>query len=227
MKGKKSDGPGPEPKIAHIGWSHGTKKGKHKHGGVLTIAFREAVLGMILLGFSFCSPSDQFSRVQGKKDALQRMRTLSLAFKYLDDWQGMIREVLKCLCNHEFDKLERFCGHSLKDVLWHKKPTKPKMLVETCCIVPGWSKAWYGRQGMSSPLSRVSIRDLADAGIKVHVKKEKQQFKDLMGLDSVLAKLRSIKPRIMMFDEAEGLKEIHQLPPELRALIGNALAKHA
>lgn len=168
----------PKPRIIHFGW-HGQKQkaGKEKHGGVLTIAYREAVPGTILLGFSFCSRSDNFSKQKGGRDAMQRMRTKSIAFKFLGRYRQTFQSVLTALCMRKFKELENFCGHSLHDVLWHDKfvqYAENDLRLERCCLVPGWAAEWWMNQPESSPLSLIHIGDMVKAGVGFEIKPGKR-----------------------------------------------------
>ena len=93
------------PRFIHLGWEKGTRqaRGRMKHGGVITIAYRvDYRTGDLVLGMAFCSPGDQFSRKVGRRLALERMRCFPT------------RYVFPTPC----DKTAIFLG--INRVLWHR-----------------------------------------------------------------------------------------------------------
>lgn len=109
-------------------WRH--RKPANIHCGVVTIAWTEVSPGTLHLGFSFCSPEDPWCKAKGRDMALARLLKRmgpTIAVPFLYDAKRTVREVVRAVLSHDFERLEALCGPGTK--AWgHSR-------------VPSWTKA--------------------------------------------------------------------------------------
>jgi len=139
------------PRFIHFGWYGQTMRpGKHKHNGVLTVAYRQTD-GALRAGFVFCSPSDNFSRKEGRNDALRIMRNYPIVIPLrLDKFN---RDLILELVNY-------LCGIGPKGRDWNIPPEavynlkRPLDSFHTLRI-PGWAKKWWINMAVNgSPMGK-------------------------------------------------------------------------
>jgi hypothetical protein len=139
METEKPVEPKKSPRFIHFGWyGQMMHPGKKKHDGVLTVAYRQTD-GALRVGFVFCSPSDNFSRKEGRNDALRIMRNYPIVIP-LD----------KCKTNRELilELVNYLCGIGPKGRDWNIPPEaiynlkRPVDSFHTSRI-PGWAKKWW------------------------------------------------------------------------------------
>ena len=128
------------PRFIHFGWYGQTMcPGKKKHNGVLTIAYRQTD-SALRVGFVFCSPSDNFSRKEGRNEALKFMRNLPIVMP-LDKCKSN-REVILGLVNY-------LCGIGPKGIDWDvpnaavENYHKQDSIIVVTSRIPGWAKKWW------------------------------------------------------------------------------------
>jgi hypothetical protein len=141
METEKKTEPKKTPRFIHFGWSGQTmRKGKQKHDGVLTIAYIQTD-SALRVGFVFCSPSDNFSRKEGRNDALKIMRNFPIVIPFIPG--KFNRELIIELVSY-------LCGIGPKGRTWdipqgavnNYKNNEDDSLTITSRI-PGWSKKWW------------------------------------------------------------------------------------
>ena len=140
METEKPVEPKKTPHFIHFGWYGQTMHpGKKKHAGVLTVAYRQTD-SALRVGFVFCSPSDNFSRKEGRNDALKIMRNHPIVIP-LDKCKSN-REMLLELVNY-------LCGIGPKGRDWDVPTTAVENYHKQDCIIvvtsriPGWAKKWW------------------------------------------------------------------------------------
>jgi hypothetical protein len=114
--------------------------GKKKHNGVLTVAYRQTD-GALRVGFVFCSPSDNFSRKEGRNESLKIMRNNPIVLPLRPD--KFNRDLILELVNY-------LCGIGPKGKTWdipygavnHYKDNEEDPPTITSRI-PGWAKRWW------------------------------------------------------------------------------------
>jgi hypothetical protein len=153
METEKKQEPKKSPRFIHFGWYGQTMlSGKHKHDGVLTVTYRQTD-GALRVGFVFCSPSDNFSRKEGRNEALKIMRNHPIVIPIRPDKfnRDLILELVSYLCG---------IGPGRKDwdipqsAVSHYKNNKDGSLTITSRI-PGWSKKWWINIAVNgSPMGR-------------------------------------------------------------------------
>jgi hypothetical protein len=209
---------GKEPKVFHLGWERTkAKPGKLKHRGVLTLAVREEAPQVMVLGFTFCSPTDQFDRSRGHRDAIRIMGDRPIRFRYIGDQTKTINEVVRCLCMQEFEELGHFCGEHLHYALFStkfvSKMTRGGKMVEVleeCCRVPAWARQWYLDSNIGSPLHHVHISDLVKAGIGVSLEAIPKKSPVGRILTDIFTHKRLGGEVAMNFNELPGIAELLQ-----------------
>jgi len=129
------------PRFIHFGWYGQTMlPGKHKHDGVLTVAFRQRTESELNVGFVFCSPSDNFSRKEGRNDALKFMRNhpILLPVKPNKSNRELVMEFVHWLCGITPPKegwvIPQTALYNCHDTFEPEKWTSR---------IPGWSKKWW------------------------------------------------------------------------------------
>lgn len=150
METEKKAEPKKSPRFIHFGWYGQTmKSGKKKHNGVLTVAYRQTD-GALRIGFVFCSPSDNFSRKEGRNDALRIMRNYPIVMPLRPD--KFNRDLILELVNH-------LCGIGPKGRDWNipdgailnHDVTSDKITSR----IPGWAKRWWINIAVNgSPMGR-------------------------------------------------------------------------
>ena len=114
-------------KFIYIGAPRGkTKKGVPQHQGVVTVAWITPSPGILHLGFSFCSPKDPWCKATGRDMAAARLISKYLPVPYLYDVKRTMREVVRAVLSHDFDRLH-LCVHPARG--W-----------DTVRLVPSWTK---------------------------------------------------------------------------------------
>lgn len=168
---------GPEPRVIHLGWEGGkARPGRMKHRGVMTLAILEKAPQLMVVGFTFCSPTDMFDKKLGKDKALDAMRHRPLRFRYIGNPFTTLKEVIRCLCLREFEALGHFCGYHLDHVLFTMKLVPRAMrggleivdVLEKACRVPAWAQGWW-HQGPGD-IGGIGIRDVLEAARKAGMK---------------------------------------------------------
>lgn len=128
-----------KPKIMYLGWKGGqVPKGKKKHDGVMTVAYRIDREGFLHFGFVFCSPLDPFSRKEGRKEALKRMRVFPVISKKSPSTKEDLFLLLKFISFHDLKNLIVYATVSFKF-----SNHLNKMLYKGNSIIPSWSKKWW------------------------------------------------------------------------------------
>ena len=143
---------GQKPEVFHLGWEGElSRPGRVKHDGVLTIAVRQEAPQVLVMGFVFCAPTDQFDKHRGRKDAIRAMNDRPLRFRFIGNPFLTLKEVVRALCTQRFEELGHFCGEHLDYALFTTKFV-PKLLkggrgpvdvLEKVCRVPGWARRWW------------------------------------------------------------------------------------
>jgi hypothetical protein len=121
------------PRFFHFGWwGQLARPGKRKHDGVLTIAYRIKE-DKFYVGFVFCSPQDNFSRKEGRKEALKIMRNSPIIVPQMPSISSrkQIINAAQIICSQEFPE----------DWVVPKEALI-KNDIETSRI-PGWAKKWW------------------------------------------------------------------------------------
>ena len=137
METEKKQEPKKTPRFIHFGWYGQTmKSGKKKHNGVLTVAYRRTD-SALRVGFVFCSPSDNFSRKEGRDDALKIMRNYPI-----------VMPLGKCKSNREIilELVSFLCGIGPKGRDWdipEKALWNFDKHPEGSSRIPGWAKKWW------------------------------------------------------------------------------------
>jgi hypothetical protein len=129
------------PRFIHFGWYGQTMgKGKHKHNGVLTVAYRQTDAAL-RVGFIFCSRSDNFSRKEGRNEALRIMRNYPIVMPLRPD--KFNRDLILELVNY-------LCGIGPKGKTWdipNETIYNRKTHIEGGTVftprIPGWAKRWW------------------------------------------------------------------------------------
>lgn len=211
---------GPKPRIYHLGWAGElAKPGRLKHDGVLTLAVREEAPQVLVVGFTFCAPTDQFDKAHGRQEAMRRMNDMPLRFRFIGNPFVTLEEVVRCLCTMEFEELGHFCGEHLDFALFSTKfvPVKQKGGEETeelqrVCRVPAWAGWWWLKWHPPGDVPALSIGKLADLGIKVEIHKVPKQSEAGMILERILAS-KGMGPHLIKV-RAGG-----NMPPELTEVL--------
>jgi hypothetical protein len=129
---------GKSPRFIHFGWYGQTMgKGKHKHNGVLTVAYRQTD-SALRVGFVFCSPNDNFSRKEGRNDALKIMRNYPIVLPLRSD--KFNRDLILEFVNY-------LCGIGPKGKTWNiPDGAIYNPIIGTNKVtsrIPGWAKKWW------------------------------------------------------------------------------------
>jgi hypothetical protein len=80
------------------------KQGSRNHNGVVTIAVKPEH-HKLKLGFSFCSPADNYLKLLGRDIALTRLENDPFVIPYVYDHESMARQVIKGVLSHDFKSL--------------------------------------------------------------------------------------------------------------------------
>ena len=149
---KKAEPKKQTPRFIHFGW-HGQTMlpGKKKHNGALTIAYRQTD-SALRVGFVFCSPSDNFSRKEGRNDALRTMRNYPIILPLKPDKfnRDLILELVNFLCGigpkgKTWDIPHEAIYKSHSDHFYDKQTSR----------IPGWAKKWWlGIVKYGSPMGK-------------------------------------------------------------------------
>lgn len=103
----------------------------YRHGGVVTLVLElDSNRRRMKLGFSFCSPEDQFIKKQGVTKAQERLRDCPIEVPVLYGADFMAKEVLKALCARDWGTLEQVTTLEIHTEAWRR-------------AVPSWAKKWW------------------------------------------------------------------------------------
>jgi hypothetical protein len=129
------------PRFIHFGWHGQTmKSGKKKHDGVLTVAYRQKQ-NQLYVGFVFCSPCDNFSRKEGREEALRFMRNYPIIISVREGVTNRktIVELVNWLCDIGSAGKDWYIPES---AMWNASRHVPGTITNR---VPGWAKKWWAK----------------------------------------------------------------------------------
>jgi hypothetical protein len=123
-----------------INW---TGEDPNRHGGVVTLVIElDPNRRRMKLGFSFCTPEDQFIKKEGVKYAMERLRDCPIEILVLYQADHAAGEVLKALCIRDWNTLEQVTTLPIYTPAWRK-------------AVPSWAKKWYRETMVPQPMSGI------------------------------------------------------------------------
>ncbi len=80
----------------------------NRHRGVITVAWKEAAPGMLLISFALCSPKDRWCKITGRDLAISRFEGHPGPYiiPCLYSPRGTVHEVVRAVLSHDFGRLE-------------------------------------------------------------------------------------------------------------------------
>jgi hypothetical protein len=125
----------PQPKKKGLPVPEGVKflyfgrpeSGSREHQGVVTVAWIESSPGILVMGFSFCSPADSWCKITGRKIAMKRLYEHPLVMPFLYSPKRTVQETVRAMLTHDF---ERLAGIAPGVTIWGTVPSWTKNLAK-------------------------------------------------------------------------------------------------